>query len=214
MTMTVPRWWALGLAALWAAGCGGALFPKAKPPVYYQLDYQPAPVHCRQAFPKGVRVWKFTDSSPYRRTEMVVLEPQGKVAFSSAFQWVANPGTLVADSLQRDLTLSRLFPQVVSANDPAAAPLELSGHVFVFAWERAGAVSRAALQVEVSLIDTEAPRRVLFRRGYDLTSPPLGEDSSSAFASAMSEVMRQFSEKFRQDLCTAIIPQTKTPCPP
>jgi ABC-type uncharacterized transport system auxiliary subunit len=214
MTMIPYRWWVLGLVALWLAGCGGKLLPKSKPPVYYQLDYQATPLHCGQALQKGLRVWRFADSSTYQRTEMVVIQSQGKVAFSSAFQWVANPGTLVADSLQRDLTLSRLFPQVVSANDPAAAPLELSGHVFVFAWERAGAVSRAALQVEVSLIDTEAPRRVLFRRGYDLTSPPLGEDSSSAFASAMSEVMRQFSEKFRQDLCTAIIPQTKTPCPP
>jgi hypothetical protein len=107
----------------------------------------------------------------------------------------------VAESLQHDLTSSRLFPQVVSANDPAAAPLELSGRVFVFAWERAGTVSRAALQVEVSLVDTEEPRQVVFRREYDLRSQPLTENSSSAFARAMSGLMRDFSARLQQDLC-------------
>jgi ABC-type uncharacterized transport system auxiliary subunit len=214
MTMIPLRWWLLGLMALWAAGCGGKLFPQGKPPVYYQLDYQPTQIHCRQAFQKGLKVWRFTDDSTYQHTEMVVLQPHGKVAFSSAFQWVARPGVLVADNLLRDLTKSRLFPQVVSANDPVSVPLELSGRVFVFAWERSGAVSRAALQVEVSLIDTDEPRHVVFRRQYDLRSPPLGEDSSSAFARAMSEVMRQFSEKFQRDLCTAILSHAKTPCQP
>jgi ABC-type uncharacterized transport system auxiliary subunit len=203
MTKMPLRWWVLGLMALWAAGCGGKLFPKEKPPVYYQLDYQPPPVHCQHAFQKGVRVWGFADASTYQRTEMVVIQPQGHVAFSRAFHWVARPGTLVADNLLRDLAMSRLFPQVVSGSDPVTVPLELSGRVFVFAWERRGAVSQAALQVEVSLIDTDKPRHVVFRREYDLKSQPLGEDSSSAFARGMSELMRQFSEKFQQDLCKA-----------
>jgi ABC-type uncharacterized transport system auxiliary subunit len=209
MTMIPCRWWLLGLVALWAAGCGGKLLPKSKPPVYYQLDYQATPIHCQQAFQKGVRVWRFTDSSTYQRTEMVVIQPQGKVAYSSAFQWVARPGTLVADNLQRDLAMGRLFPQVISGNDPVTVPLELTGHVFVFAWERAGALSRAALQVEVSLIDTDKPRHVVFRRQYDLRSQPLGEDSSAAFARGMSALMSQFSERLRQDLCRAISSQAK-----
>jgi ABC-type uncharacterized transport system auxiliary subunit len=210
MTLIPFRWWVLGLVALLAAGCGGKLFPKSNPPVYYQLDYQPAPVHCRQAFQKGLRVWRFTDASTYQRTEMVVIQPQGQVAFSSAFQWVARPGALVADDLQRDLAKSRLFPQVVSGNDPVTVPLELTGRVFVFAWERNGASSRAALQVEVSLIDTDEPRHVVFRRQYDLKSQPLGEDSSAAFARGMSELMGQFSERFRQDLCRAICSPAQT----
>jgi len=209
MTKIPLRWWVLGLVALWAAGCGGKLFPKSKPPVYYQLDYQPAAVHCRQAFQKGLRVWRFADASTYQRTEMVVIEPQGQVKFSSAFQWVARPGVMVADNLQRDLTTSGLFPQVVSGTDPVTVPLELTGRVFVFAWERCGAISQAALQVEVSLIDTDEPRRVVFRRQYDFRSLPLGDDSSAAFARGMSAVMKQFSERFQQDLCRAACSQGK-----
>ncbi|MEJ2070110.1 MAG: ABC-type transport auxiliary lipoprotein family protein [Syntrophobacterales bacterium] len=212
MSVILPRWWFLWLMALWLVGC--SIFPRAAPPIYYQLEYQPPLAQCRQGFKKGVRVWKFTASSPYGRTEMVVLKPNGHVSFSSAFQWVASPGTLVSENLLHDLTSSRLFPQVVSANDPTMAPLELSGRVFVFAWERTGAVSWAVLQVEVSLIDTDKPRRVILRREYDFRSQPLAEDTSYAFARAMSELMSNFSEKFQEDLCTAIGSHPKLSRPP
>lgn len=189
---------------LWLASCVSFHLPSAAPPVYYQLDYQAAAVHRPQAFKKGVRVWKFATSSPYGRTEMVVLKPQGQALFSSAFQWVANPGILVADSLLRDLAQSRLFPQAVGANDRTNAPLELSGHIFVFAWERRGAASQAALQLEVSLVDIEAPRQVIFRQQYDLRSEPFMEDTSTAFARAMSDLVAKFSKKFQQDLCNSL----------
>jgi ABC-type uncharacterized transport system auxiliary subunit len=206
------KWWLFWLWPFCLTGCVSFHLPSAAPPVYYQLDYQPVAVHCSQIFKKGVRVWKFATSSPYGRTEMVVQKPQGKVLFSSAFQWVASPGTLLADSLLRDLSLSRLFPQAVSANDPAHAPLELSGHIFVFAWERYGTSSRAVLQVEVSLVDTESPRRVIFRREYDLRSEPFVEDTSAAFAQAMSSLVAEFSTKFQQDLCGSLVTsREKTP---
>jgi ABC-type uncharacterized transport system auxiliary subunit len=212
MSMSSYKWWFILLIPACLTGCVSFSLPKAAAPVYYQLDYQHTPVPCSRAFQKGVRVWKFTSSSPYGRTEMAVLNPEGKVQFSHSFQWVASPGTLVSQSLLRDLTLSPLFPQAVSANDPANVPLELSGHVFVFAWERTGSISRAALQVEVSLIDTEPPRRVIFRRSYDLKSGPMVENTSAAFAQAMSGLMQEFSQKFQQDLGAALI-TSPAPCP-
>ena len=196
-----PLFW-VGLFCL--TGCISFHLPKAAAPIYYQLDYRPTTPHCRQAFKKALRVWSFTSSSPYKGTQMVVQKPQGQVSYSSAFQWVAAPGILVSQSLLRDLNRSRLFPQVLSANNAGQAPLELSGHVFLFAWERTGAASRAALQVEVSLVDTAKPKRVIFRKEYDLRSQPFVEDSSSAFARAMSMLMAQFSEKFQQDLCHSL----------
>lgn len=197
-------WWWFWFWLLSMGGCVSFHLPSAVAPVYYQLDYRPAPAHCSQTFKKGVRVWKFGASSPYERTEMVVLQPQGQVQFSSAFQWVASPGVLVADCLLRDLALSRLFPRVVGANDPTTTPLELSGHIFVFAWERRGATSQAALQVAVSLVDTGTPRQVLFRREYNLRSAPFSEDTSVAFARAMGSLMSAFSVRLQQDLCNSL----------
>jgi ABC-type uncharacterized transport system auxiliary subunit len=204
MRMIRPRCWFLGLLLPMLSGCVSFHLPTSSPPVYYQLDYQSPSVHCPGAFKQGLRVWKFTGSSPYGRTEMVIVQPDGQTLFSSTFQWIAPPGTLVSESLLRDLSRSHLFPQVVSANDPTSAPLELSGHVFRYAVERRETTSRAALHVEVSLINSETPRRVIFRREYDLRSSPFVEDSSADFARAMSNLMQELSEKFQRDLCTVL----------
>jgi ABC-type uncharacterized transport system auxiliary subunit len=198
------RWWFFPLIPALLAGCASLIFPSGKAPVYYQLDYQSPLVRCSRGFHQGVRVWKFAASSPYDRSEMVVLQPDGQVRFSSGFQWVAGPGTLVAESLQRDLTCSSLFPQVVSVDNPTVVPLELTGHVFVYAWERGGLASWAVLSVEVSLINTRTPRKVIFRRQYSLKSGPLVDNSSINFARAMSALMREFSEKLQTDLCATL----------
>jgi ABC-type uncharacterized transport system auxiliary subunit len=204
MIMTMTRWRLLWLLLPLLAGCVSFHLPTSAPPVYYQLDYESPRVHCSGIFKEGLRVWKFTSSSPYGRTDMIVVKPDGEIQKSSSFQWIATPGTMVAEKLLRDLTSSRLFPLVVSANDPATVPLELTGHVFRFAVERFGPLSRAALQVEVSLVDNRKPRRVILRREYAFRSQPFGEQSSAAFARAMSDLMRKFSEKFQRDLCSAL----------
>jgi ABC-type uncharacterized transport system auxiliary subunit len=202
--MTWSRWWFFPLIPALLAGCASLIFPTGKAPVYYQLDYQSPRVRCSRVFHQGVRVWNFATSSPYNRTEMVVLQPDGQVRFSSSFQWVASPGVLVAENLQRDLTRSSLFPQVVSSDNPTVVPLQLSGQVFAFAWERRGLASWAVLTVEVSLINTRAPRQVIFRREYSLKSGPFVDNSSANFARAMSALMREFSEKFQTDLCATL----------
>jgi hypothetical protein len=92
----------------------------------------------------------------------------------------------------------------VSPGNPTVVPLELTGHVFVYAWERSGLASWAALSVEVSLINTRTPRKVMFRREYSLKSGPFVEDTSAAFARAMSALVSEFSEKLQRDLCAAL----------
>jgi ABC-type uncharacterized transport system auxiliary subunit len=195
--------WLLCLLLLWSAGCISFHLPSAAPPVYYQLEYPPPAVRCTHSFQQGMRVWKFNASSPYGRTEMAVVKPGGQVSFSNNFQWVASPGTLVADSLVRDLAASRLFPQTVGANDPATVPLELSGRVFVFAWDRSGGASRADFQVEVSLVNTDSSK-VLLRREYHFKSEPMAEDTSASFAQAMSGLVAEFSRKIQEDLCASL----------
>ena len=202
--MTMTRWWFLWLLLPLLAGCVSFHLPTSAPPVYYQLDYESPLAHCSGTFKEGLRVWKFTSSSPYGRTDMIVVKPDGEIQYSSNFQWITTPGTMVAEKLLQDLTSSRLFPLVVSANDPATVPLELTGHVFRFAVERFGLTSQAALRVEVSLIDNRKPRRVILHREYDFTSPLYNGQSSAAFAQAMSGLMREFSEKFQRDLCAAL----------
>lgn len=189
------------LTAILATGCGSLLTTKVPAPVYYQPEYQTATVACKASFHQGVRVWEFSAASPYNHQEMVVLLPEGKVQFSSSYQWVATPGTMVAQQLAQDLSAGDLFPMVVTGDNPLQVPLSLTGRVDLYAWKREGGQSRAVLKVEMSLVDTGAEREVLFHRIYELRSKPFARDDSALFAQAMGELMGRLSERFRTDLC-------------
>ena len=196
------RYWILAVLTLIpVGGCSSLLLPKSPPPVYYELKYKTVQVQCDKSFSSGLRVWDFTTSSPFDQTDMVVIDHEQKVSFSGSFQWIASPGTMVAESLLRDLDESSLFPQVISGDSPMDVALALTGHVFTFAWVKQGPTVRAELQVEVSLISTGNTARLIFRRTYELKSEPFTENTAAAFARAMSGVVSEFSQKLQRDLC-------------
>ena len=182
-------------------GCSSLLLPKSPPPVYYRLEYKSVGVKCGKSFTGGLRVWDFITSSPFDQSDMVVIDHGQQVSFSGSFQWITSPGTMVAESLLRDLNQGSLFPQVVSGDSPIDVPLALTGHVFTFAWVRQGSTARARLQVEVSLSSTGVKNRLIFRRTYELKSEPFVEDTAAAFARAMSGIVSQFSQQLQSDLC-------------
>jgi ABC-type uncharacterized transport system auxiliary subunit len=177
------------------------IVPVSPAPLYHRLDYEPVSAGCSQSFSGGVRVWRFSEASPYDRSEMTVVEPEGKVSFSNTHRWVSDPGALVAESLIRDLTLDQTFPRVVGDEDPAAVPYEITGRVFEFGWIRGNGSGKAVLQVEVCLIRKSRPPEVVFRRLHEMESEPFEEDSADTFASAMSDAMCRFSSAVRRDLC-------------
>lgn len=184
------------------AGCGSILTTKTPAPVYYQPEHEPARVDCGKGFDRGVRVWELSAAHPYNRPEMVVTMPGGEVRFSSAYQWVASPGAMVADELARDLGTGNLFPLVVSGDNPLVVPLDLTGRVDRFAWVQENG-AHAALTVETSLVEIGVSRKVLFRKVYDLRSGDFARDNSALFARAMGGLMARLSEELRRDLCQA-----------
>jgi ABC-type uncharacterized transport system auxiliary subunit len=194
-------WMFLGLTLIPVTGCSSLLLPKSPAPVYYRFEYKSVRVDCAKSFTGGLRVWDFITSSPFDQSDMVVIDHGQQVSFSGSFQWITSPGTMVAESLLRDLNEGSLFPQVVSGDSPIDVPLALTGHVFTFAWMRQGSTARAVLQVEVSLSSTGAASRLIFRRTYELKSTPFTEDTAAAFARAMSGIVSQFSQQLQRDLC-------------
>lgn len=204
MIAMVQRICLILVCLLFLSSCSSMIFSSTPPPVYYQLDYQPASIHCPHSFGKAVRIWNFTTSKPFDQPDMVVVKSTGQVLYSSSFQWAANPGTLIAQNLLRDLNRGSLFPQVVSGDSPTSTPLELTGHVFNCSWQTTGTTSRAVLQVAVSLLDTQAPRKVLFQHTYQLQSAALQQNDSAAFAKAMSQLVSKFSTQCRKDLCATL----------
>ena len=193
-----------GRIALLAALAGCSILPKAPAQSYYDLKYDPEPVRCARSYPSPVEVWELSAVSPYDRSDMVVSEGR-EVSLSRGHQWVDRSGALIAARLLRDLNGGRLFPLAVSPRDPHGAPLELTGTVYRFAWEKEGGSARARLDADVILRRTSEPPQVLLHKRYDVTSEPVAStDDASVFASAMSGVVGRFSVLLRHDLCDAL----------
>ena len=182
-------------------GCSSMLFKKTPAPLYYQLTYTAKPVSCSASFHKGLRIWDFNGDNPYDQSQMVVEESDGKTLYSTEFQWVAEPGKLVAQSLLRDMSTSAIFPRVAGESEAGTYDMNLTGRVFQFVLKRSGESDRAVLQVTVSLSEKGTTPRVLLRKTYTLKSRALTNDDSAAFADAMSELMSEFSDHLREDLC-------------
>jgi ABC-type uncharacterized transport system auxiliary subunit len=192
----------LFLLALSLTGCSSLIFPSSSPPVYYLLHYKPAALQCTHPFSKGVRIWEFGTASPYDHREMVVVSNGREISFSRDFQWAAPPGKMISDIMFRDLSGSALFPRVLTANDPGQVPLDMTGRILVFAWERDGETSRAVLDLEVSVTEWGAVNGIVFHKNYSLESAPVsGEGSSEDFERAMSTLVAEASGRIRQDLC-------------
>lgn len=189
------------LAIFLLQGCSSILIKSTPAPVRYKLDYTPVVVDCPNRFGKGIKIYEMSASSPYDQPNMVVVEKGLKVKYSSSYQWISLPGTLIADSLLRDLNNGTLFAEAVASNDPHTPPLELTGHIFTFCWEKTGEGYRAHLNIEVSITDTTGNRGVILRKNYQIRSRPYRNDSADNFAQAMSASVREFSEKLQKDLC-------------
>lgn len=193
----------LAAGAVLLGGCSSILTSKAPAPVYYQIDYQTAPVECEHDFGKGVQVWDFSAASPFDRPEMVVVQGGGEVQYSETYQWVTSPGSMVAQHLANDLGSDRLFTIVTTSDSRLNPQLKLTGRVRQFAWKKQDGVSRAVLEVEVSLIDTGEARRVLYHDTYSLRSAAFQGEDSGLFARVMGDLVKRFSQRLRRDLCDA-----------
>lgn len=191
----------LGLVVL-LGGCS-KLIPKAAPPVFYELEYTPPAVMCPQPFNQDLRIWDFTAPSPYDSPQMVVLKEEHQVQPSNIYAWVQAPGPLVAGKLIHDLGASGVFAAVTGAQDPAHHAFEMSGRIFVFAWDTTGGQNRAVLEAEISVVRATSAAERVFNQRYQLSSPARPTNTSNAFAEAMSQVAMELSQRLAQDLCSA-----------
>ena len=80
----------LVLALFMMTGCA-SYFSSGAPPQYYKIDYATSAPDCPAGWKQSVRVWPFSASAPYDREEMIILDADHKVRFSSVYRWVAVP---------------------------------------------------------------------------------------------------------------------------
>ena len=198
--LLAPCFFFLILAALLLSGCLGSLFSKSPAPDYYQIDYPYQPSGCAKPFSGAVRIWPFGATAPFDREQMIVSSPSLQVRFSSHYKWVNPAGNMVADNLMRDLSLEKVFEDVIPAGNPMPAAYGISGQIYRFALEENGSPPHALLDLEISFWQ-EKPRTVLFRKHFHYQSSPLASTGPSEFSAAMAGLVSQLSTDIRNDLC-------------
>lgn len=171
---------------------------------YYRMEYPYEETACTETVRKALRIKSFSENLPYDRNEMVVVGPQRNVNLSFKHLWIGRPGEMIAQKLAEDFTRDPMFDRVVSLENPVAAPLELNGRIFQFAWAVTDSKARAVLDVVVRISDRDEGKKVLFTRQYQFESPYRPAGKPELFAEAMSELMRQFSAALRRDVCAAL----------
>ncbi len=180
--------------ALVLAGCMGAS-SAAKPVYYYTLDYTPAPRSFAKPLPWVLRVERFTASPPFNSQRIVYADKGLHRNAYAHFQWVAQPGELLAYSLARDLRQTNAF-QAVWAPDGASPPTHLvTGWVEEFIEEDFIQPPQASVKMSISLIDVreaDPVRRILFQKTFG-AKVPCEEATPAALSVAMSAAVSQIS---------------------
>lgn len=167
----------------------------AKPVYYYTLDYSPAPRSFEKPLPWVLRVDRFTASPPFNSQRMIYADKGLHRNAYAHFQWVAQPGELLAYALARDLRQTNAF-QAVWAPDGASPPTHLvTGWVEEFIEEDFVQPPQAHVKLSISLIDVreaDPVRRILFQKTFSAKAP-CAESTPAALSVAMSSAVSQIS---------------------
>lgn len=194
---------ALLLAAVLTAtsGCGG-LGPKpAVLTEQYTLEYPPPDAAGREPLGAGILVERFALAREYSGHAMVYRPEAFRRQAYNYHRWRANPADLVTDYLVRDLQSAGVFSGVFTQLKPGAARFTLQGGVREFLEVDEAGGSKAVLEVQAALLDTdhpELPGRLVFQRVYRQEAP-MGAASAPELARAMSQAMAGLSRRVLAD---------------
>ncbi|MFZ5449324.1 MAG: ABC-type transport auxiliary lipoprotein family protein [Thermodesulfobacteriota bacterium] len=178
-------------------GCG-------KPPMLvnqYMLDYPAPVVAAKTKNPETIKVGLFSVAQAFNTNAMVYQPQPYKSATYNYSRWRANPGYLVTDYLLRDFRDSRLFSAVFGPNSTGKYRFFLEGGVEEFQELDEPDGWKAALAVNVTLLDVSAeelPQRVVFQKNYRAVEP-MPEKTPQGLAQGMSRAMERLSASIITD---------------
>jgi uncharacterized lipoprotein YmbA len=171
----------------------------------YRIDYAPPVVEGRAPMAVTVRVPPFGVSAIYDRQAMVYRTDTYATGAYVYERWSANPGSMLADLLARDLAASGVYRAVQQGPSILPSDYQLTGQIEEME-ERVGPQGCAAhLHVRLLLLRTRATRRdpVVLRASYDEEAECACNDAG-ALAAAMSRVAERIASQLEHDVYEAI----------
>jgi ABC-type uncharacterized transport system auxiliary subunit len=190
-------------------GCVGSLRVPAPEVREYRLDYSPPAINSTP-LPVVLHVSRFRAAAAYARQPIVYRD--GAYATGTYFyhRWIANPASLLADLLARDLAASGLYRAIQQGASILAADYELVGEVDEFEERLSREGCRAHLSLRILLIRTRATDNpVVMQRSY-VAGEPCESRTPEAFVAAMSRAVQDVSARLQQDVYAAIASDSVT----
>ena len=170
----------------------------------YRLDYPP-PTMMGTALPVLLRVPALTVAAVYDRESIVYRQDLYSTGGDFYNRWSANPGTMIADLLARDLDASGVYRAVQRGPSMIPGDYQLSGEVEDIEQRVTGDVCSAHLQLRTLVLRTRAGKDdpVVMRETYNADEPCACSDTL-ALAAAMSKAMQSISAKLQHAVYDAI----------
>lgn len=181
----------------------GCLSSPPKAAVNWTLDFHSDAVG-RDASAQGdfltsgpVRLSQITVRSPDSGTRLLVLRPDGSVAFDNYNQFAAAPGLLVRNVAEDALVSSGRFPGVVGSSSGISTPYAMEVNITRLALDCRQEGRRDALvALNVMLIDNHK----IVSTGFGEATVPAGDGNySAAFSKALAQSLADAIRMLRKE---------------
>ncbi len=184
------------LLILLLAGC--AALREAPETRTYRLAYPPPAASEASPLPVTLRVMPFGIAAAYDSLAFIYRSSSYDVNSDPYDRWIANPATMIADLIARDMAASRTVQAVLQAASAVPYDYELSGQIETLEERDEGKSCSAMLRVRIAL--ARVPRRGLRSVALqDIFSAetPCAQLSAEGYAEAASHAVQQVSDAVR-----------------
>lgn len=190
--------WVTALAL--SAGCLGSLGGGPAPVTRYYALTAPAGAAGVQGSP-AIAVEELRADAPYDDRRIVYRTGQHRVAYDEDDQWVAAPGSMVADSLRRAYQASGRFGMVLAEPGTDTAAI-MGGRVLAFEEVDGGPRPRVAhIVLDLELRDAETGRILWSRRADQRIA--VARPTRDALAAALSRALSRIAADTAGEIAAA-----------
>lgn len=171
----------------------------------YRLAYPPPEASAAPPLPVTVRVMPFGIAAAYDSLAFIYRSSAYDVGTDPYDRWVANPASMIADLVARDMAASRTVRAVLQAASAVPYDYELSGQIETLEERDEGGSCSAMLRVRIALaaVPQRGPRTVAMQDIFTAETP-CSQASADGYAEAMSRAVQQVSDAIRATVLEAI----------
>jgi ABC-type uncharacterized transport system auxiliary subunit len=180
---------------------------------YHIFDY-PSPVkEIQSPIPGTLMIYRFLPASSVDIDALAVSQSPGTEKAALLHRWEDNPADMITELVLRDLDSSGLFEKTVDQLSSARYRYALEGIIRNLQGTVTDGKGKALIAIEATLIDFEGRvglEKNLLKKLYKIEIP--SQDATpDSIIKALSLAVKEFSERLRDDIRSAVVPKAPEP---